>query len=100
MGRRGEFLPGGAARFAAGRSGLRNGGAFFGGVGAGGAIGRIGDASAANAREGRELMRIAARGRHDVFDGMAANSERVGDKRAMAAPRDGFGAHDRAEFRV
>jgi len=54
---------------------------------------------AADAREGREVVRIAARERHNVLDGMSANGERVGEKRAVTAPGNGFGAHDGAAFR-
>lgn len=45
-------------------------------------------------------MWVATCRRHDVFDGVAANGQRIGDKRAMAAPRDGFSAHDGASFRL
>src|SRR5579872_2484868 len=69
-----------------------------GGLGAGGARGGVGDAFTADAGEGRELVKIAARGRHDVLDGVPADGERVGEKRTVAAPRDGFGAHDGAAF--
>lgn len=43
-------------------------------------------------------MKIASRRGHDVLDGVAANSERVGDKRTVAAPGNGFGAHNGAAF--
>jgi len=55
---------------------------------------------AANFCERREFVKIGARGSHDVLDGMAAHRERVSDKGTMAAPGDGFGAHDGAELRV
>ncbi len=71
---------------------------FFLGVGASDATGRVGDVFAADAREGCELVKIGAGGGHDVSNGMAADGERVGDERAMAAPRNSFGAHDGAEF--
>lgn len=67
-------------------------------MGPGGARGGIRDFLAADAGEGRELVKIAARGSHDVLDDVAADSERVGEKRTVAAPRDGFGAHDGAAF--
>lgn len=69
---------------------------FLASVGAGGFVGRIGDALAADAREWREFVKIGARGSHDVFHGVAADGEHVGDERAMAAPGNGFGAHDGA----
>ena len=71
---------------------------LFYGLGAGGTGGRVGDAFAADAGEGRELVKIAARGSHDVFDGVAADGERVGEKRTVAAPGYRFGAHDGAAF--
>ena len=71
---------------------------FFLGVGASGAIGWVSDLRAADAREGRDFVKIGAAGRHDVFGGVAANGECVGDKGAMAAPGNGFSAHDGAEF--
>jgi len=49
-------------------------------LGAGDARGGIRDSLAADARERRELVKIATCGRHDVFDDVAANSERVGEK--------------------
>src|SRR5579863_8100101 len=64
---------------------IRTGG-FGCGVTARDAIGRVGNAFAADTREGCQLVSIAARGRHDVLDSVAANRERVRDKRAMAAP--------------
>jgi len=51
-----------------------------------------------NSCERRELVKIGARVSHNVFDSMAADGERVSDKGAMAAPGNGFGAHDGAEF--
>ena len=58
--------------------------------------GRVGDVSAADAGEGGESVGLAAGGAEDVFDGNAADSESVGDEGAVAAPGDGFGAHEGA----
>jgi hypothetical protein len=75
-----------------------NGCGFFLGVGASGAIGRVGDLHAADAGKRREFVKIGAGGSHDVIHDMAANGEGVRNERAMAAPGDSFGAHDGAEF--
>jgi len=44
--------------------------------------------------EGGELVGVGAGGGHDVGDGDAAGGEGVGDEGSVAAPGDGFGAHD------
>jgi hypothetical protein len=51
---------------------------------------------AADPGEGGEGVGLAARGAEDVFDGDAPDGESVGDERAVAAPGEGFGAHERA----
>ena len=66
-------------------------------MGAGGFVGRVSDVFAVDARERCKRVKIGARGSHDVIDGVAANSQRVGDERTMTAPGNGFGAHDGAE---
>jgi len=77
---------------------LGGAGSAFCGLGAGSARGGIRDFLAADAGEEREFVKIAARGSHDVLDGVAADGERVGEKRTVAAPRHSFGAHDGAAF--
>ncbi|EEF26456.1 conserved hypothetical protein [Ricinus communis] len=57
---------------------------------------RIRDAQALDVGERRQLVRLALARIDDVVDGHAAHQQRIGDERAVAAPRHRFRAHQRA----
>jgi len=57
-------------------------------------FGGIDDGISLHFREGGELVGVGAGRGHDVGYGDAAGGEGVGDEGSVAAPGDGFGAHD------
>src|SRR5215212_7754294 len=65
-------------------------------IGAPVALRRIRNRKAVDASKGRELMHRAWPRADDVLDAKTANRQRIGNKRAMTAPRHRFSAHERA----
>src|SRR6185312_3347289 len=59
-----------------------------------GILPRIHDAGSVYLREGSERVATRGGGAGDLLGVDAADQERVGDERAVAAPGNGFGAHD------
>src|SRR5437773_175991 len=56
-------------------------------------LGWIGDPGSANFCKGSERMHLTSRQTHDVFHGKSVNQQGIGNKRSVASPRHGFGAH-------
>lgn len=58
------------------------------------AFGWIADIRSFNTGKGCQRVRLRAARIHDIDHVDTADEQRVGDKRSMIAPGDGFSAHD------
>src|SRR5689334_13170933 len=61
---------------------------------------RIGDAKAVDARKGRHLVQRGGTSIDHVLHAKTTDTQRVGDKRAMAAPGHFFSAHQDTAIRL
>src|SRR4051794_29151225 len=59
---------------------------------------RVFQTTALHAEKWRQTVRSCVRSADDVTHAPFPCSERIGNERAMAAPRDSFGAHDSHTF--